>query len=66
MLFRNLKSGNLVDARDPDVIDMMSGSPNYERVAGAPETPSPPPSAAAEADGRSRKKTAGRTAKTAR
>lgn len=50
MLFKNLKTGNLVEAKNPDVIDMMKGSPNYEAitpsataapVAAAASTPAP-------------------------
>ena len=40
MLFKNLKTGNLVEAKNSDVIDMMKGSPNYEAVI--PSAPAAP------------------------
>lgn len=39
MLFRNLKSGNLVEATSETSIALMQRSPNYEAVAPAPDTP---------------------------
>ena len=32
MLFKNLKSGNLVEAKDDATIGTMKASPNYEEV----------------------------------
>lgn len=46
MLFKNLRSGNLVEATDPDTVAMMDRSPNYEavtRTAPAAEAPKPAP-----------------------
>ena len=39
MLFKNLKSGNLVEAKDSSTIELMTESPCYEAVvASAPVT----------------------------
>ena len=50
MLFRNLRSGNLVEATDPDTVSMMDRSPNYEKItrsapapASVDEAPKPVP-----------------------
>lgn len=47
MLFKNLRSGNLVEATDPDTVAMMDRSPNYEAVTrtapAAAEAPKPAP-----------------------
>ena len=32
MLFKNLKSGNYVEAKDAGTVDLMKGSPTYEAV----------------------------------
>ena len=45
MLFKNLKSGNLIDVKDVSVIEMMKRSPIYEAVtvkAPAPVSASEP------------------------
>lgn len=39
MLFRNLKSGNFVEAKDSDTVKLMSESPIYEVVKTAAPTP---------------------------
>ena len=54
MLFRNLKSGNLVDAHDETAIDLMRTSPIYEAVCPALPAESVSPASA----GKSRKKAA--------
>ncbi len=46
MLFKNLKSGNFVEAKDSHTIELMKDSPIYEAVvapapAEAPETEKP-------------------------
>ena len=40
MLFRNLKTGNLLFTANKDVIEVMTSSPNYERVITSVEKPS--------------------------
>ena len=42
MVFRNLKTGNLLHVENQDVIDTMASSPNYERIASAVATPPAP------------------------
>ena len=56
MLFRNLKSGNLVETTNPAVIEVMSGSGNYERVTRAVATPAPPLPAGTKAGNKGGKK----------
>lgn len=41
MLFRNLRSGNLVEATDPDTVSMMDRSPNYEKIIRSAPAPAP-------------------------
>ena len=41
MIFRNLRTGNLLTVEDEDVIDVMASSPNYEKVTEAVATPPP-------------------------
>ncbi len=41
MLFKNLKSGNLIEAKESSVIEMMKGSPLYEAVEARSEVPAP-------------------------
>lgn len=36
MLFKNLKSGNFVEAKEPSTVELMKDSPIYEAVV-APE-----------------------------
>ena len=43
MIFRNLKTGNLLTVKNKDVIDMMLSSPNYEKVTKAVATTPPAP-----------------------
>ena len=45
MLFKNLKSGNLVEAADATTIELMEASPNYEAVAPTAPAASPEPAA---------------------
>ena len=53
MLFRNLKSGNVVAATDETSIELMQRSAIYEAVEIAPAAPAP-----AKAEGKRRKKPA--------
>lgn len=48
MIFRNLKTGNLLTVENKAVIEVMTASPNYEKVAEAVATTPPPPPAAPE------------------
>lgn len=48
MVFRNLKTGNLLTVENKDVIDMMTSSPNYEEVTKAVATPPTAPPVAQE------------------
>lgn len=52
MLFRNLKSGNIVAATDETSIELMQRSANYEAVEIAPAVEPAP----AKAEGKRRKK----------
>ena len=45
MIFRNLRTGNLLTVEDEDVIDVMASSPNYEKVTEAVATTPPAPHA---------------------
>lgn len=57
MLFRNLKSGNLVEAANEAVIELMMLSPSYETVETTSAVPTPKV-------GKPAKKPGGKTAKT--
>lgn len=41
MLFKNLKSGNLVEAKDSGTIELMTDSPYYEAVVAPASAPAP-------------------------
>lgn len=62
MLFRNLRSGNLVEANDPDTVSMMDRSPNYEayKPSAAPAAPAlaeaPKPAPAKKKSGKAKPK----------
>lgn len=39
MLFKNLKSGNFVEAKDSHTIELMKDSPIYEAVSASAQAP---------------------------
>lgn len=43
MLFKNLKSGNFIEAKDASTIEMMEASPIYEVVKTKAPAPAPEP-----------------------
>lgn len=45
MTFRNLKTGNILTVVNKDVIDMMTSSPNYEKITKRVATTPPAPPA---------------------
>lgn len=59
MLFRNLKSGNIVAAADKTSIELMRRSAIYEAVETAPAAETAPTVEAAKAEGKRRRKSAG-------
>lgn len=59
MLFRNLKSGNIVAAADGTSIALMRRSAIYEAVETAPAAETVPAAEAAKAEGKRRRKPAG-------
>lgn len=59
MLFRNLKSGNIVAATDETSIELMRRSAIYEAVETAPAAETVPAVEAAKAEGKRRRKSAG-------
>jgi len=59
MLFRNLKTGNLIEAQEPSTISLLSRSDMYEAVKkAAPVLPEPAVSVKTPAKRRSGKKAA--------
>lgn len=56
MLFKNIRSGNIIDVQSPDAIEIMRASPIYEEVEKAAPKPDSAPKTV-------RKKTAGKTTK---
>ena len=56
MLFRNLKTGNLLHTANKDVIEVMASSPIYEKVISAVATAPPPVPEAAETGNKGKKK----------
>ena len=59
MLFRNLKSGNIVAATDETSIALMQRSAIYEAVETAPAAETVPAAEAAKAEGKRRRMPAG-------